>query len=256
MAGLAVMSGAAVGFSLGLIGGGGSILATPLLLYVVGISEPHIAIGTSAVAVCVSAYINLLVYMHAGVVRWRTATIFAVAGSLGALAGASFGKAFDADRLIFLFGLLMVAVGVTMLRPHTFVTTLATTPRQAPVWLQVALALTVGFAAGFFGIGGGFLIVPGIVLSTGMPMLNAIGSSLLAVGTFGLATAVNYAASGLVNWTVAALFIGGGLFGGLGGIALAGRLAHRRGALNIAFANVIIVVAAYVLWRSGQILFG
>jgi uncharacterized protein len=256
MPGLAVLSGAAVGFTLGLIGGGGSILATPLLLYVVGISEPHIAIGTSAVAVCVSAYINLLVYMHAGVVRWRTAAIFAAAGSVGALAGASFGKAFDADRLIFLFGILMIAVGVTMLRPHSFATPLPTTPRQAPVAIQVALALTVGFAAGFFGIGGGFLIVPGIVFSTGMPMINAIASSLFAVGTFGLATAINYAASGLVNWPVAGEFIAGGLFGGLGGVALAGRLAHRKGALNIAFANVIFVVAAYVLWRSGQILFG
>jgi len=71
----------------------------------------------------------------------------------------------------------------------------------------LAIGLIVGAFSGFFGIGGGFLIVPGIMLGGGMPILNAIGSSLLSVGTFGLTTAVNYALSGLVDWTIAALFI-------------------------------------------------
>ena len=119
---------------------------------------------------------------------------------------------------------------------------------------QIAVALTVGVLSGFFGIGGGFLIVPGLVFSTGMPMINAIGSSLLAVGTFGLATASNYAASGLVNWPVAAEFVVGGVLGGLGGVTLAGRLAHHKNALSVTFACLIFLVATYVLWRSGQIL--
>ena len=89
MISLAVLSGALVGFSLGLVGGGGSILATPLLLYVVGVSDPHIAIGTSAVAVSMNAYLNFLTYLRSGVVRWGAAIIFASVGSVGALGGSN-----------------------------------------------------------------------------------------------------------------------------------------------------------------------
>jgi uncharacterized membrane protein YfcA len=254
MAVLAVISGMLVGFSLGLIGGGGSILATPLLLYVVGVSEPHIAIGTSAVAVSINAYLNFFTYIRSGVVRWRAAIIFATVGSVGALGGSSLGKAFDADRLIFLFGILMLVVGVMMLRPRGRGPAEQRHFGHYSLVVQTTVGLAVGLTSGFFGIGGGFLIVPGLVFSTGMPMINAIGSSLLVVGTFGLATAVNYAASGMVNWPVAAEFIGGGMLGGLGGITIAARLAHRKHALSVAFASVIFVVATYVLWRSWRTL--
>ena len=115
---LAVLSGALVGFSLGLVGGGGSILATPLLLYVVGVNEPHIAIGTSALAVSINAYLNFLSYIRTGAVRWRSGIIFALIGSIGALAGSTLGKALDANRLLFLFGILMLIVGLLMLRPR------------------------------------------------------------------------------------------------------------------------------------------
>ena len=80
-----------------------------------------------------------------------------------------------------------------------------------------AIGLVVGAVSGFFGIGGGFLIVPGLMLATGMPILNAIGSSLFSVGRFGLTTAINYALSGLIEWAIALLFIAGGVAGGYGG---------------------------------------
>jgi len=104
--------------------------------------------------------------------------------------------------------------------------------------------------SGFFGIGGGFLIVPGLMLATGMPILNAIGSSLVAVAAFGVTSAANYAVSGLVDWGLAAVFIAGGVLGGLLGAALAKHLADKRGALNITFALVIFAVATYMLVRS------
>jgi uncharacterized membrane protein YfcA len=107
-----------------------------------------------------------------------------------------------------------------------------------------------GALSGFFGIGGGFLIVPGLVAATGMSMLLAIGSSLVAVTAFGLTTALNYASSGLIDWAVAAVFIGGGLLGGLGGAALATRLSASRGALNKVFAALIFVVAAYMIHQG------
>ncbi len=115
---MAVLSGGAVGFSLGLIGGGGSILAVPLLIYVVGIGDPHVAIGTSALAVAANAFANLISHWHAGNVKWSCAATFAVAGIIGAAIGSTLGKLVDGQQLLFLFALAMIAVGAAMLRPR------------------------------------------------------------------------------------------------------------------------------------------
>ena len=104
--------------------------------------------------------------------------------------------------------------------------------------------------SGFFGIGGGFLIVPALILATGMPILYAVGSSLVAVTAFGLTTAANYALSGFVDWSLAGLFVSGGVLGGLLGARSANSLAGRRGALNTVFAALIFAVAIYMLVRS------
>ncbi len=114
----------------------------------------------------------------------------------------------------------------------------------------LALGLATGALSGFFGIGGGFLIVPGLMLATGMPILNAVASSLVAVAAFGITAAANYAVSGLVDWWLAAIFICGGVIGGIAGARLARTLGRARGRLNIAFAGVITVVAIYMLVRS------
>ena len=245
---LSVACGALVGFALGLIGGGGSTLATPLLLYVVGVGSPHVAIGTGAAAVSVAAVSNLVTHARAGNVRWRNAAIFAAVGVVGALAGSTLGKAFDGQRLLFLFGCLMLAVGALMLRsrdegggPHY------ETRSDAKV---AGLALFAGMASGFFGIGGGFLIVPCLLFATTMPMIDAVGSSLLAVAAFSVTTAANYARSGLVDWRVAALFILGGVGGGFAGMRLAVVLCAEKDRLRRLFALVVFAIAAYVIWRS------
>ena len=108
----------------------------------------------------------------------------------------------------------------------------------------------IGFLSGFFGIGGGFLIVPALVISTGMSFINAIGSSLFAVGTFGLTTAVSYATAGLINWPVFIEFIIGGALGGILGARLATYLSGRRATLNYLFAGVVMVVAFYMLYKN------
>ncbi|HQT77886.1 MAG TPA: sulfite exporter TauE/SafE family protein [Rhodopila sp.] len=246
---LAVVSGSFVGFVLGLIGGGGSIVATPLLLYVVGMG-PHAAIGTGALAVSANAFINFGGHARAGNVRWASAAVFAAAGVLGALVGSTIGKAIDGHKLILLFALMMILVGFLMLRPRRGPST--GHERMTPVVLAktAGIGVGVGLMSGFFGIGGGFMIVPGLMLATGMPLINAIGSSLLAVGTFGLTTALNYAASGLVNWLVAAQFIGGGIAGGYLGMKAAIHLSGHRTALNRLFAGLVFAVAAYIIWRS------
>jgi uncharacterized protein len=260
---LAVLCGTLVGFTLGLIGGGGSIIATPLLLYVVGL-PPHVAIGTGALAVSVNAFANFAGHARAGNVLWRCAIIFAVIGIAGAAAGSWLGKSVDGKQLLFLFAILMIVIGALMLRrkDRTLQATGACSPTPTghvcQLWnpktrnpLPVAsAALGVGALSGFFGIGGGFLIVPGLLFSTGMPMICAIGSSLLAVGTFGLTTAISYALSGLIDWPAAAEYLAGGLLGGWMGMALATRLAPRKAALNVIFAALIFVVAGYMLYRN------
>src|SRR5712691_4485279 len=117
---MAVFAGALVGLILGLVGGGGSILAVPLLVYVVGVKSPHIAIGTSAIAVAISAAANLAGHARAKTVKWPCALVFALAGIAGAAGGAQLGKMVDGGRLLALFGVLMVVIGIAMVRPRKF----------------------------------------------------------------------------------------------------------------------------------------
>ena len=247
---LTLISGVLVGFTLGVIGGGGSILALPLLLYVVGMKDPHVAIGTSALAVAANAFANLIQHARAGTVKWPCALVFGASGVVGALVGSTLGKMVAGQHLLVLFAGVMIVVGVSMLRgksgggdPDVRIT------RPIAVRL-VAIGLLAGLLSGFFGIGGGFLIVPGIMLGSGMPILNAVGSSLFSVGAFGSATAFNYALSGLVDWRVAGFFIAGGVAGGMAGMQTAIRLADHKGLLTRIFAFVLLAVAAYMLFRS------
>ncbi len=250
----AIASGSLVGLSLGLIGGGGSILAVPLLIYVVGMPSVHAAIGTSAVAVAASAAISLIGHARANNVRWPCAIAFALAGIAGAAAGAQLGKMMDGARLLALFGALMIVVGALMLRPRKggddagVRLDRATAPRLLP--LLAATGFCVGLLSGFFGIGGGFLIVPGLIGTTAMPMLEAIGSSLVSVTLFGATTATSYAFAGLVEWRIAGLFVLGGTAGGIIGLMLARELAGQKRALTYVFSAVVIATGLYVVTTS------
>jgi uncharacterized membrane protein YfcA len=245
--GLGLVSGALVGFSLGLVGGGGSILAVPLMVYVVGVPEPHVAIGTSAIAVALNAGINLSNHARGGTVVWACALTFAAAGIVGAFLGSLLGKMVDGQRLLALFALVMLLIAALMLKTRARVglADVKMDRRNTPAILGLGLA--TGTLSGFFGIGGGFLIVPALMLATGMPIINAVSSSLVAVTAFGMTTALSYAWSGLVSWGLAGLFVAGGIAGGLAGTRLARHLSARRGALNIVFAAVIVAVALYML---------
>jgi uncharacterized membrane protein YfcA len=247
---LALLSGVLVGFSLGLVGGGGSILAVPLMVYVVGVPNAHVAIGTSAVAVAVNAAVNLSGHARRGNVLWSCALPFAAAGVAGAFIGSILGKMLDGHKLLALFALLMLVIAGLMLRSRARVGDGDVRLSRSNLPALLGLGLGTGTLSGFFGIGGGFLIVPALMLATGMPILSAVGSSLVAVTTFGATTAASYAWSGLIVWKLALLFVVGGIGGGMLGGRLAGALAVRRGALNATFAAVIIAVALYMLVRS------
>ncbi len=180
--------------------------------------------------------------------RWKVAFVFAATGVLGAFIGSSIGKVVNGQHLLILFAVLMMVVAVLMLRGRRSGPDRYPLPRMYPRLGVVGLG--AGSLAGFFGIGGGFLTVPGLMYASGMEIIYAIGTSLFAVGAFGLTAATNYAVSGLVDWPVAAEFIAGGIVGGWLGALGAKRLAKTRGALNLIFALVIIAVAILMLVKS------
>ncbi|CAN5901607.1 sulfite exporter TauE/SafE family protein [soil metagenome] len=246
---VALGSGGLIGLVLGLIGGGGSILAVPLLVYAVG--EPaHVAIGTAALAVALNALVSLALHARRAPIRWPCAIAFSLAGVGGALAGAAFGKMVDGKQLLALFGVLMVVVGALMLRPRRTAArpserlSVATARRLLPRLLVAGAA--VGLLSGFFGIGGGFLILPGLILAADMDVRDAASASLVGVAAFGIASASSYAWSGLIDWQVAALLVGGGVLGAFAGSAANAALAQRKEALTRLFAWFVMAAGLYV----------
>lgn len=251
---LALLSGGIVGLTLGLVGGGGSILAVPLLVYLVGVKSPHAAIGTAAIAVALNAFAGLIGHARAKTIKWSCAAVFAAAGAAGAWMGSVAGKAMDGQALLGLFGLLMILVGVLMLREWKRLERpdVRLTMESARHLLPrlVSIGFGVGLMAGFFGIGGGFLIVPGLMLATAMPIANAVGTSLVVVTTLGATTAASYALSGYVDWRLAALVIAGGIAGALIGARLALRLSVRKRMMTQTFATIVIAAGLYVTARG------
>ncbi|KAA8923476.1 sulfite exporter TauE/SafE family protein [Thermoplasma sp.] len=259
-----VISGVIVGFSLGLIGGGGSILAIPLLIYFVGIRNPHLVIGTTALAVGINALINVYSHLRKKNVNLRTGAIFTVFGVIGVLIGTTLGLITPGGKLLFLFSFLMMIIGAYM-----FVTKCRTCknydaipgnaknqddppdPPKKGFWQKTKLeifGILAGFASGYFGIGGGFLIVPALLYSADITMNLAVGTSLLSVGTFGLVTALRYGIAGKVLVPIALLYVLGGIFGGFAGARLSSTM--KRSTLRRFFSLIIIVVGIYMAIES------
>lgn len=252
---LTLLSGAIVGAFLGMFGGGGSVLAAPLLLYIVGVEDPHIAIGTSAAAVAVIALFSLVGHWRGGRVKWPCASVFALSGLIGSILGSSLAKITQGDWLLLGFSAAMAMIALSMFRTPKTVgdPNVVLTPTNM---LKLApIGLAVGLAAGFFGIGGGFLIVPGLMLAVGMTMANATASSLVSVALFGTATSANYALSGLVDGSIVLLLLAGGILGGAVGIGVSKWLAGRLMVARSAFALMILTVAIFVAVQSGQTVF-
>jgi uncharacterized protein len=251
---LTVLSGCLVGLILGLIGGGGSIIAVPLLLYVVGMPSVHTAIGTSAVAVSLSALASLMAAAKEKLVKWPCALVFTAAGVLGSVAGSHLALQIPGAKILALFGGLMMIIGTLMLlrknaegNPNVRLN-LSTARGMAP-WL-IGVGFAVGGLAGFFGIGGGFLIVPGLMFATGMTISSAIATSLVAITVFGATTASTYAILGEVVWRSVALFVGGGLVGSFGGQYLGRRLNNHKPVLQSLFAVFVIGVGIFTLYNG------
>lgn len=247
---LSILSGATVGLILGVIGGGGSILALPLLVYVVGYEgDPHTAIGTTALAVAASALANVVHHHRAGHVRLGLGLWFALPGTAGALLGARLGLATDGSHLLLLFALLMMVIAWRMWSQSEAAPSAATSPPHVfRRRIVVPLGFTVGALSGYFGIGGGFLVVPALLYAGGVGMRTAVGTSLVAVTIFGLTTALRYGVAGKLDLPIAGIFILGGIIGGYGGARAAHWLPADR--LRRGFAIALVLVAAYMVYRT------
>jgi len=244
---IAALGGMLIGLLLTLFGGGGSVLATPWLIYVVGLTDTHAAIGTSAAAVAVNAATGLAAQARAGRVKWPCAITFGIAGLAGALLGAQLAKQIDGKSLLMWFAVAMIAIAISMLLPKKDEGDAAVRLTPVMVFKLAPVGFLAGLAAGFFGIGGGFLIAPGLMASTGMTLANAAASSLVSVSLFGGATSLSYAASGQLIWPLfGALVLGGGV-GTLAAMPLAKVLESRTALARTVFALMVIAVAIFIL---------
>lgn len=258
---LSLISGAIVGFSLGFVGGGGSILAVPLLLYVVGLENPHAAIGSSALAVSINAAINLLHHARLKNIKFMKGLRFGIPGILGTFIGSQLGLLTSSNNLILFFGLLMLFIATTMLiRIHSRTSNASSQGIKCGSTIPCFIlsrcidffpsrrlelrGLLVGLAAGYFGIGGGFLIVPSLV-SSGLDISSAIGTSLIPVSMFGATTALRYSLENHVNILISLLLVIGGIGGGFLGTTMLRRI--PKNIITNVFAILIAVVGVYII---------
>jgi len=249
---LALLFGAVIGLLLGTIGGGGSILTVPILVYVLDQSV-HEATATSLVIVGLTALFGVIPHARSGRVDTRTALIFGAAGILGAFGGTWLGAQISGPAILLLFGVLMVVVAVRMAfgkRQDDGSPSLATSGLTLPI---LATGLAVGLMTGFFGVGGGFLIVPALVLILHLPMRLAVGTSLVIIAINSAAGVVAHLGSGGVDFRLAGMFVAGGIVGTLIGSRFAGHADDAK--LTRAFAVLVALVGMYLIFRNTGSLF-
>jgi hypothetical protein len=242
MLALALALAVLVGIALGLLGGGGSILTTPILLYALAM-EPREAIATSLIVVGTTSLAALVPHARAGNVAWRTGLLFGGAGMAGAYIGGRIAAYIPADVLLLLFAAMMVATAVAMFRGRQ-----PRPPERRPTVRIVADGLVVGVVTGLVGAGGGFLVVPALALLGGLPMPAAIGTSLLVIALKSFAGVLGHAAHVTLNLPLAAALSAAAVAGSLLGSALGTRV--RPEALRRGFAMFVLAMAVFIVARQ------
>ncbi len=248
---LALPFGLAIGLSLGLVGGGGSILAVPVLVYVLG-EEVRQATTESLLIVGTTALLGGLDQARLGRVRWRVAAGFGAGGIAGSVAGTALNRIVSPEAILFAFALVMLAAAYAMLRRRgDNGDELAASGRG--FWLRVVPAgIGVGLLTGFFGVGGGFVIVPALVLLLGLPLPVAVGTSLLVIALTSASALAAHLATGGIDWSLALPFTAAAVAGALAGTRLGGRISNAR--LTQLFAGLVVVVALFLLAKNAAAL--
>lgn len=239
-----------IGLSLGLLGSGGSILTVPILVFLLGQPE-KIAIAGSLAIVGGIALIGALPWTLRRQVDWRSVLWFGVPGMIGTWSGAWLSRWMPNGMQILLFAVVMLLAAVMMFRPQTSPIETRLVPRARMA--IIADGVLVGVITGLVGVGGGFLIVPALVLLSGLPIHRAIGTSLwiIALKSFsGLVKYVSILSSTrqVLNWSLIALFIVLGSIGALAGNALANRVPQTE--LKRVFSVFLVIMALFIIWRT------
>ena len=252
MLSIAVPAGLLIGLLLGALGGGGSILTVPVLVYLLH-QEPHAATAGSLLIVGITAAAGMVAHRRAGRVRLAPGIAFGILGVAGAYAGTRLSSSVPPDLLLSLFAALMLAAAAAMLRRRPGTAGQreraggSTIPRR--VLKILAAAAGVGLLTGFFGVGGGFVIVPALVLVLGFDMPAAVGTSLLVIAVNSAAAfAARLGGHLSLDWPLLAVFTAAALAGVLAGNRVASRVDATR--LSTAFTILLIAVAAYTLASS------
>lgn len=240
-----------VGLLLGMLGGGGSVLTVPLLVYGLEL-EAKAAIATSLVVVGGTSLIAMIPHAVHGRVRWGTGILFGLAGMAGAFGGGRAAAYIPSGILLLLFAAIMIATAMAMLRGRRQRCELKTLPtgrrKRLPVFQILFDGLLVGALTGLVGAGGGFLVVPALVLLGGLPMHAAIGTSLLVLSMKSAAALAGYITHVAIDWRLAALVTGAAIAGSLVGGVLARRLPATQ--LRRGFAVFVLLVAVYLVYRE------
>lgn len=232
-----------VGVSLGLLGGGGSILTVPLLAYVAGLDAQH-AIATSLLVVSVTSAVGAISHARAGRVQWRTGLVFGVAGMAGAYVGGLLARFIPGTVLLVGFAVIMIATAVAMLRGRKDIGVIEA-PGSPPLFKIVVEGIAVGLVTGLVGAGGGFLVVPALALLGGLPMPVAVGTALIVIAMNSFAGFAGHISSVHIDWRLAAAVTAAALVGGFLGARLIGVV--NAAALRKTFGWFVLAMSSVIL---------
>lgn len=243
---LSLLLGFSIGAALGLLGGGGSILTVPALVYLVG-QTPQVAITTSLAIVGANSAVGALFHRAQGTLNWRVALVFGGTGMIIAYFAADLSKHVSPDMLMVAFAFLMMTVGMVLARQKPAPNALHQ-ERDLRLWKVILGGAAVGLLTGILGVGGGFLIVPALVMLVGMPIHQAVGTSLVVITMNSLAGFLGHLSGISLNLDLIILFILAGIAGTFTGARLGKRL--NAGILRKAFSLFVIVLAAFLLYDN------
>jgi uncharacterized membrane protein YfcA len=253
---IAVLLALLVGLSLGLLGGGGSILTVPILRYVLGM-DAHEAIALSLLVVGTTSLAALIPHARSRRVRWRTGITFGLAGMVGAFAAGRIAHLIPATILLTAFGAMMFVTAFAMLRPKRAATTTVSeqeSPRDLPIAKVLAEGVVVGAVTGLVGAGGGFLVVPALVLLGGLSMELAVGTSLVVIAMKSLAGFAGFIGHTHVNWTLGVSISASAVVGSILGGLLISRIPASY--LRAAFGWFVVAMAFFILAQEIPALIG
>ena len=237
---------ALIGLALGTLGGGGSILTVPVLVYVLGYA-PKLAIAMSLPVVGTAALVGVVSHWRAGNVRLQTAALFGSVAMVGSYAGARASALISGRVQLLILGVVMVAAAVSMLRSAVQNDSPTDAAPPHPL-LMLAVGLAVGLLTGIVGIGGGFLIVPALVVLGRVPMKAAVGTSLLVIALNSTSGYLGHAGREVVPWDFVVRFTAVAVVGILAGTALVHHIPTR--ALKRAFALLLVGIGVLILWQN------